>query len=176
MRDEERAHREAKSEEREGHDPRLAAPPPRIGQRPGHPRLATLAPNAAKKRAVPARGDLLALAPEEKEELRGILEALSTELESGLASSADAARPVELDQPAVGRVSRIDAIQQQKMLEANRNAQRVRLQAVRAARHRLDETDFGECRTCGEEIALDRLRARPESLYCIDCQSARERR
>ena len=111
----------------------------------------------------------------EKNELRTLLEALARELEAGVESTADASRPVELDQPAVGRVSRIDAIQQQKMVEANRNAQRARLQAVRAALGRIDEDEFGECRACGEEIGVARLRARPESHYCIECQSARER-
>ncbi|MEM9176585.1 MAG: TraR/DksA family transcriptional regulator, partial [Myxococcota bacterium] len=86
----------------------------------------------------------------EKDGLRDRLEALARELETGLAGSAEAARPVALDQPAVGRVSRIDAIQQQKMIEANRNAQRARLQAVRAALGRIDDDAFGECRACGE--------------------------
>lgn len=112
----------------------------------------------------------------EKNELRALLETLAAELGDGLDSSADAARPVELDQPAIGRVSLIDAIQQQKMIEANRGAQQARLQAVRAALGRIDEEAFGECRACGEDIGLARLRARPESHYCIDCQSARERR
>ena len=111
----------------------------------------------------------------EKDELRRRLEALATELAAGLDGSADAARPVELDPPAIGRVSRIDAIQQQKMIEANRAAQQARLRAVRAALGRIDEDEFGECRACGEEIGLARLRARPESHACIDCQSARER-
>lgn len=117
----------------------------------------------------------MALDAAEKKALRSQLEALAAELGAGLDGSAEAARPVELDQPALGRVSRIDAIQQQKMIEANRAAQQARLQAVRAALGRIDEEEFGECRACGEEIGLPRLRARPESHYCIDCQSARER-
>ncbi|MCR9094224.1 MAG: TraR/DksA C4-type zinc finger protein [bacterium] len=111
----------------------------------------------------------------EKEELRGLLETLARELDEGLESAADAARPVELDPPAIGRVSRIDAIQQQKMAEANRAAQQARRQAVRAALARIGEEEFGECRACGEDIGLARLRARPESHTCIDCQTARER-
>ena len=116
------------------------------------------------------------LDPSERSELRDRLESLARELEDGLRSSAEAARPVELDQPAIGRVSRIDAIQQQKMIEANRDAQRARLHAVQSALARIDEDEFGECRACGEEIGLGRLRARPESNTCIECQSARERR
>ena len=115
------------------------------------------------------------LDPSERSELRDRLETLARELEAGLRSSAEAARPVELDQPAIGRVSRIDAIQQQKMIEANREAQRARLLAVQSALVRIDEGEFGECRACGEAIGLGRLRARPESNTCIECQSARER-
>ena len=91
-------------------------------------------------------------------------------------ASADAAKPVELDQPAMGRVSRIDAIQQQQMLEANRGAQAARLQQVRAALHRFQEDEYGECASCGEEIAYARLEAQPEAPFCLACQGERERR
>lgn len=103
------------------------------------------------------------------------LEALIGELQRTLEDSAESARPVELDQPAMGRVSRIDAIQQQKMTEANRASQRSRLSLARSALQRLESGDFGECLACGEEIGDRRLVARPESLYCVDCQRERER-
>ena len=106
---------------------------------------------------------------------RRALDTLIAQLETSLAESAAAARPVELDQPAIGRVSRIDAIQQQKMLEANRASQAARLRLARAARRRLDDGVYGECMACGEEIAAARLQARPESLYCVPCQRTRER-
>lgn len=106
---------------------------------------------------------------------RSKLEALEAELGDALASSAEAARPVKLDQATVGRVSRIDAIQQQKMLEANRSAQRVRLHQVQAALRRLDDDEYGDCLSCGEAISAARLGARPETPFCVVCQSARER-
>ena len=108
--------------------------------------------------------------------LRIALERLVAELDVSLAESAEAAKPVELDQASMGRVSRIDAIQQQKMLEANRQAQQQQKQLAQAALRRIGDDEYGECLACGEEISLERLRARPESLYCIDCQSKRERR
>lgn len=107
--------------------------------------------------------------------LERALDALIVSLERALSESAASARIVELDQPAIGRVSRIDAIQQQKMTEANRTAQQSRLQLAKAARHRLEEGEYGDCLACGEEVGLARLQARPESLYCIECQKARER-
>jgi DnaK suppressor protein len=107
--------------------------------------------------------------------LRADLEALAHELLEALDGSADAARPVELDQPTMGRVSRIDAMQQQKMLVANRQAQRARLQLVRSALRRFDEDEYGDCLGCGESVGHARLKARPESFFCITCQTARER-
>lgn len=115
------------------------------------------------------------LEPAERAELRADLDALVVELRESLEGSADAARPVELDQPAVGRVSRIDAIQQQKMLEATRASQRVRLQQIRSALARFEENEYGECQGCGEQIGYARLKARPESAFCIECQTSRER-
>lgn len=117
----------------------------------------------------------MALRPEQLESLRVALEALDRELEAALASTSEAARPVALDQAAIGRVSRIDAIQQQKMIEANRLAQQARRQRVRAALHRLADGSYGDCLACGEAIAPSRLEARPESPLCVACQTERER-
>jgi len=116
----------------------------------------------------------MALPSVQRSELVKDLEDLARELQESLEGSAQAARPVELDQPAIGRVSRIDAIQQQKMLEANRQAQKMRLGLVRAALLRAEEDEYGDCKRCGESIGFKRLKARPESVFCIDCQAARE--
>lgn len=122
------------------------------------------------------RSTAVSLSKAQLTELRKNLEDLMPELQAFIAGSADAARPVELDQPAMGRVSRVDAIQQQKMLEANRAAQRSRIELVRAALRRFDEDEYGDCMTCGESIAYARLEITPEAPFCIECQSKRERR
>ena len=44
-----------------------------------------------------------------------------------------------------------------------------RIEAIEDAMHRLDEGTYGECSECGEEIALARLRAKPEAATCIRC-------
>ena len=102
------------------------------------------------------------------------LRALERELSEALASSR-AHEPVELDQQAFGRVSRIDAIQQQQMAQAARRAQTLRLSQVRAALEAIENDEYGICRLCEEPIAPARLRARPESPLCLDCQRQRER-
>jgi DnaK suppressor protein len=107
--------------------------------------------------------------------LRHALEALERELANAHELSADGAAPVDLDEP-IGRVSRIDALAQQRMVEASRSSMQLRLQQVRAALRRFDEDEYGVCTTCGEDVGFPRLEARPEAPFCIACQSARERR
>ncbi|MGI9425203.1 MAG: TraR/DksA family transcriptional regulator [Hyphomicrobiaceae bacterium] len=91
------------------------------------------------------------------------------ELASLREMSAQSREAVKLDQSSVGRVSRIDAIQQQELaLAAERNRER-ELQRIKSALLRLDQGDFGYCVTCGEDIAEKRLRVDPAIPTCVDC-------
>ena len=109
------------------------------------------------------------------EELRAALVALEAELSAAVAGSQDAAATVELDAP-IGRLSRMDAIQQQKMAEASREGMALRASQARAALSRFAEGQYGECVSCEEPVGYARLRARPEAPFCIACQSSREQR
>ena len=39
---------------------------------------------------------------------------------------------------------------------------------------RVDQEDYGYCDTCGIEIGLRRLEARPTATQCVDCKSLDE--
>ena len=106
--------------------------------------------------------------------LTAALSALETELHAGIAAGQEDAKPVELD-GSIGRVTRIDAIQQQSMAKANLGANRLRLKRVQSARRALAEGHYGECQSCGELIAFKRLLARPEARFCIECKEDSER-
>lgn len=92
-----------------------------------------------------------------------------------LDGSTDAAKPVDLDEP-IGRISRIDAIQQQQMARASREGMTLRSAQVRAALDRIADGTYGSCASCEENVGYPRLKARPETPFCIACQSGRERR
>lgn len=109
----------------------------------------------------------------QRAELQRTLEALAAELGSQLERSRDGARPVDLDEP-IGRVSRVDAMQQQQMIAANRSAAGRRRRQVEAALERCRDGTLGECAACGDEIGWARLSARPESALCLACQQRRE--
>jgi DnaK suppressor protein len=97
------------------------------------------------------------------------LEDLRDELRHLLELSASGAKPVSLEEP-IGRLSRMDAMQQQQLTKANRRQHEVRLQQVLSALQRMDEGSYGECRRCEEPIAAARLEARPEAPFCVECQ------
>lgn len=46
---------------------------------------------------------------------------------------------------------------------------RARLDDIAAATDRLGDGDFGRCTVCGEEIADERLAARPTAVTCVGC-------
>ena len=100
---------------------------------------------------------------------RDTLQARLAELDQLEASSADARKPVELDQQSVGRLSRMDAMQQQQMAlatERRRQTERLKLQA---ALGRIDSGDYGVCVRCGEDIDPARLRVDPAAPLCTAC-------
>ena len=90
-------------------------------------------------------------------------------LQALVSTTAEAAKPVELDQTRVGRVSRMDAMQNQAMSLEVKRRQELQLKKLGAALQRLDDGDYGYCIRCGEEINVDRLKVELTTLLCIDC-------
>lgn len=80
-------------------------------------------------------------------------------------------RPVELDQQSVGRLSRMDAMQQQAMAAAQETRRHGRIKALEAAIRRIEAGEFGFCNDCGEFIGLPRLELDPTIMRCRDCAS-----
>lgn len=92
---------------------------------------------------------------------------------AGLGAASDDTRadraPVELDQTSVGRLSRMDALQQQAMAAAQDTRRQGRGRAIRAALARLDDGTFGWCDECGDFIGWKRLDLDPTLMRCIGC-------
>ena len=91
------------------------------------------------------------------------------ELEDLSELSADSRDPVELDQQSVGRLSRMDAMQQQAMSKATEQKRRLDLMRIEAAERRLRDGDYGYCEECDEEIPDGRLAIDPMAENCVGC-------
>ena len=66
-------------------------------------------------------------------------------------------------------------------LEADRNFMlRIRdrehklIKKIKKALERIENGTFGICESCGEEIGIERLKARPVTSQCIECKSKEE--
>ncbi len=49
------------------------------------------------------------------------------------------------------------------------------LSRIEEALERLDQGDYGDCASCGEEIGVKRLMAQPAARLCIECKDEQER-
>ena len=85
-------------------------------------------------------------------------------------NSRESRAPVQLDQQSVGRLSRMDAMQQQSMDLAREDRRRARLAVLAAALRRLAEGDYGYCLGCGEDVPEKRLDIDAAATLCIHCQ------
>lgn len=111
---------------------------------------------------------------DETSRLRDRLIERREDLQSLQQMGEDATKPVELDQSRVGRLSRVNALQSQAMsVEAQRRRQ-AELKRIAAALDRMDEDDYGDCESCGEEIAPARLMVDPAATHCIKCATEAE--
>jgi len=81
---------------------------------------------------------------------------------------------VELDQARVGRLTRMDAMQQQAMSQATARLSQVESQRIQSALARMQAGEYGYCVICGEEIAEGRLRFDPSVVACISCAKEAE--
>ncbi|MDP2762695.1 MAG: TraR/DksA C4-type zinc finger protein [Sideroxyarcus sp.] len=110
------------------------------------------------------------MSPQQLEHFRALIEARLAGTEAAIAKANANAGTVMLDQSSVGRLSRMDAMQQQAMasgLRAVLQRERLRLAAARA---RLQNGAFGACCQCGADIAMLRLESDPGTPFCAACQ------
>ncbi len=49
------------------------------------------------------------------------------------------------------------------------------LPKIDIALRKIEEGSYGECQSCGEEIGVARLKARPVAELCIDCKGEQEK-
>ena len=108
------------------------------------------------------------------DELTALLNQQKLDLTQQLKNSEENSAPVTLDQQSVGRVSRIDAIQQQQMAVANREQDTAILKQINASLSRVENDEYGYCQECGEPIGFARLQVQPYAANCVACQEGLE--
>lgn len=56
-----------------------------------------------------------------------------------------------------------------------RDRERKLIRKIDQAIERIKDETFGQCESCGGDIGVKRLQARPVTTLCIDCKTAQER-
>ena len=110
----------------------------------------------------PLRAEQVAMVRDE------LLRALN-KLERSLKISGESARPRDLEQDTVGRLSRIDALQNAGLTANLQERERSQLRQVVEALRRIEDGTYGLCNGCGVTIPMERLMVFPETLACGKC-------
>lgn len=110
------------------------------------------------------------MSPEEKQKIIDFLLKEKTKLESKISDLKELTQPISPD-CAIGRVSRMDAINNKSVNEAALRSAKTKLRNIEISLEKSEEPDFGKCRQCGYDIPVGRLLVMPGSTRCVACAS-----
>ena len=106
---------------------------------------------------------------EEKKILKGRLESKISRTLVKIDQMEEMTQPIGPEN-AIGRVSRMDAINNKSVMEAALRSSRKELDEMETAlRHIDNDTNFGKCQRCHNDIPFKRLAVMPGSRYCVRC-------
>ncbi|MGE3466041.1 MAG: TraR/DksA family transcriptional regulator [Pyrinomonadaceae bacterium] len=92
-------------------------------------------------------------------------------IEAQLAENDDAKDPIVPD-AAIGRLSRVDAMQNQQMRLALQRNRRDEIARLQNALKLIEVGQYGTCNACEKDIPEARLIAVPDAQMCVPCLSA----
>lgn len=70
---------------------------------------------------------------------------------------------------AIGRISRMDAINNKSVNEAALKKAKLKLNNLKIALSNINDSDFGLCSKCNNPIPLGRILLMPHIRYCVSC-------
>lgn len=77
-------------------------------------------------------------------------------------------KPVAPD-VAIGRISRMDAINNKSVMEASLRNAEDKLNGLNYALKNIDDPNFGRCAKCKQMIPEARILLMPEKRFCVKC-------
>lgn len=104
----------------------------------------------------------------ERSELKEIISERIQETKEEIAHLKELTKPVAPDN-AIGRLSRMDAINNKTINEASLRENASKLRKLERAIAKLEAEALGNCSKCGNEIAFGRLKFMPWTTKCVKC-------
>ena len=106
--------------------------------------------------------------PEERQDLKRNMEEAIDVQKTLIVSLAETSKPVAPDN-AIGRLSRMEALNDRAVSEASLNAARHKLSRLENALGKVGQSDFGICVNCDNPIPSGRILLVPEATLCVPC-------
>ena len=88
--------------------------------------------------------------------------------EKAIADYKELTKPISPNN-AIGRVSRMDAINNRSVNQASLRQAETKLTNLNRALSKVNDDDFGVCLKCQNPIPVGRILIRPESFLCVNC-------
>jgi DnaK suppressor protein len=111
------------------------------------------------------------LETEKRKKLKNHIKKKIEDLKENIKSYKVHTQPVVPDN-AIGRLTRMEAINSKSINEAALNKSKQTLSKMERALKMINDPDFGLCRECEEPIPFARLMIVPESDLCVQCAEA----
>ncbi len=106
--------------------------------------------------------------PEKLASLKSDIEKRIQEIKETLTQDDEETKPVSPD-VSIGRLSRLDSMQQQQMALAQQRRMKDEQERLNNALKRMDEGTYGVCAFCRQPIEEARLEAMPDAVVCVNC-------
>ena len=104
----------------------------------------------------------------EKEQIKKELAKEILETNQKISKYKELTKPIAPEN-SIGRVSRMDAINNKSVTEAALREALAKLGNLKKIFSQLNSSDFGLCINCKKSIPFERLMIRPESQLCVGC-------
>ncbi len=104
----------------------------------------------------------------QREEIKGIIKEQIAKTEESIIQYEEMSKPVAPEN-SIGRISRMDAINNKSVAEAALRQARRKLKKLQLAQSKIDEPNFGVCIRCKKDIPTKRLILMPQSQHCVNC-------
>ena len=104
----------------------------------------------------------------QKEELRLKIEEELAKTKSKIEEYKEFTKPIAPEN-AIGRVSRMDAINNKSVNEAALRKAEQKLKGLQVALNNLEDPDFGKCARCKNDIPVGRILLMPHARFCVHC-------
>ena len=108
------------------------------------------------------------MTPDDLKQIRQRAERKKADLEERIQEYRELTKPIPPSE-AIGRVSRMDAINNRSVNEAALRQLETELEGLIKAMDRMRDEKYGKCLRCGEDIPTGRLMLMPGATRCVRC-------